>query len=263
LGRRFYSLILRDTYKRLITKIVPSGIISIVSDTWDYWAVLTDIAPSLKEEIMARDGCVVFRPDSGDPVKIICGDPDAPEGTPAHKGSLQILWEEFGGTVNEEGYKQLDSHVGLIYGDSITLTRAYQILNSLEKAGFASSNIVFGIGSFTYQYVTRDTFGMAIKATYCTVDGQNRLLFKDPVTDNGAGKKSLKGLYQIEEVDGVITLIKDGLDFSEMSLIPFTKRNLAEEIPKQNFHEIRERTAANRQRILEGGWTPEKMFYAA
>jgi nicotinamide phosphoribosyltransferase len=187
-----------DTFKRLINEIYPSGIVSIVSDTWDYWKVLTEYAPSLKTDIMNRNGKVVFRPDSGDPVKIICGDDEALQGTPEHKGSIEVLWDVFGGTVNDKGYKELDSHVGLIYGDSITLERANSILEGLKSKGFASSNVVFGIGSFTYQYNTRDTFGFAMKATYVEFDGVGTAIFKDPKTDNGA-KKSAKGLLRVNE----------------------------------------------------------------
>ena len=106
----------------------------------------------------------------------------------------------FGGTETSLGYKVLDSHVGLIYGDSITLERARVILQLLEEKGFASSNIVFGIGSFTYQYVTRDSYGSAIKATAGIVGSEFRELYKDPKTDDGT-KKSLRGFIRIEFED--------------------------------------------------------------
>lgn len=67
------------------------------------------------------------------------------------KGSIQVLWELFGGTINEKGYKTLDQHIGLIYGDSITLERAEEILSRLEAKGFSADNVVFGIGSASYQ----------------------------------------------------------------------------------------------------------------
>lgn len=187
-----------QTYKRLIVDKYPKGIISIVSDTWDYWHVLTETTVTLKDAIMARDGKVVLRPDSGDPVKIICGDDSAPAGSPQNKGSIQVLWEIFGGTMTSTGFKQLDSHIGLIYGDSITLERAEQITAGLKAKGFASTNVVLGIGSYTYQYNTRDTFGMAIKATYGRVNGAPVDMFKDPKTDSGL-KKSAKGLLRVNE----------------------------------------------------------------
>lgn len=186
-----------ETFKRLITEVYPAGIVSIVSDTWDFWNVLTDIAAQLKYVILGRDGKVVFRPDSGDPVKIIVGDQTATPGTPAFKGAVECLWELFGGTTTSVGYKLLDGHVGLIYGDSISLERAQAILGGLAAKGFASGNIVFGIGSYTYQYVTRDTFGTAIKGTWAQINGVGKELFKDPKTDNGI-KKSACGLLRVE-----------------------------------------------------------------
>lgn len=187
-----------ETYRRLITEVYPSGIVSIVSDTWDYWKVLTEYTPQLKEAILAREGKIVFRPDSGDPVKIICGDPDAIPGSPEWMGSVSILAEIFGTTETAKGFRTLNPHVGLIYGDSITLARAEEILIRLRAKGFSSDNIVFGIGSFTYQYVTRDTFGMAVKSTYGEVNGTPINIFKDPKTDDGM-KKSAKGLLSLSK----------------------------------------------------------------
>lgn len=185
-----------DTYRRLLTEVYPSGIVSIVSDTWDYWKVLNETIRSLKKEIMNRDGKFVIRPDSGDPVEIICGNPLAPKGSPEHKGTIGLLWDIFGGTTNSKGFKQLDSHVGCIYGDSITLERCEKICETLKKCGFASTNMVFGIGSYTYQYVTRDTFGFAMKSTHGVVNGVGRNLVKTPKTDNGV-KYSACGLLRV------------------------------------------------------------------
>jgi len=223
------------TFRRLVTETYPAGIVSIVSDTWDYWKVITEYIPVLKKEILARDGKVVIRPDSGDPIKIICGDPDATPGSPAFKGSVECLWEIFGGTTTDKGYNLLDQHIGLIYGDSITIERCTAICEQLEAKGFASTNVVFGIGSYTYQYVTRDTFGFAMKATYGEVNGEGRPIFKDPKTDDGT-KKSAKGLLKLtrdaagelqmeemvsakEEQEGLLeTVYKDGKLTKECTL---------------------------------------------
>lgn len=186
-----------ETYRRLMTEVYPSGIVSIVSDTWDYWKVLTELLPQLKDLIMARDGKLVIRPDSGDPVKIVCGDLEAPEGSPERAGTIQLLWDLFGGTINSKGYKQLDSHIGCIYGDSITLARCEQICGYLAAKGFASTNMVYGIGSYTYQHVTRDTFGFAMKATHGIINGVPQSIFKSPATDDGT-KKSARGFLCVE-----------------------------------------------------------------
>jgi nicotinamide phosphoribosyltransferase len=188
-----------ETFKRLITEVYPGGIVSIVSDTWDLWKVCTEYLTALKESVLQRDGKVVIRPDSGDPVKIICGDANAKTEV-ERKGVVELLWDVFGGTITDKGFKLLDSHIGAIYGDSINLERAKAICEGLKAKGFATQ-VVFGIGSFTYQYNTRDTFGMAMKATYVEVDGEGREIFKNPITDDGT-KKSATGLLQVKKVGG-------------------------------------------------------------
>ena len=195
------------TFKRLITEVYPSGNVSIVSDTWDLWKVITEYIPRLKKEILARDGKLVIRPDSGDPQEIICGkravftsiedEPDVRERA-AQLGVIRSLWEIFGGEETNKGYRVLDSHIGAIYGDAITIERCTNISKVLMDMGFASTNMVYGIGSYTYQYNTRDTFGFAMKSTYGEVDGEGREIFKDPITDDGE-KKSAKGLIMLQK----------------------------------------------------------------
>jgi nicotinamide phosphoribosyltransferase len=251
-----------DTFRRLLT-LYPEGNLSVVSDTWNLWVVAVFYLPALKKEIMARNGKLVIRPDSGNPADILCGleyeeidhrdevfllqDPkvvyvrnedkffrikkvqrsNSFDYTYAEveeaeiKGLIELLWETFPGTFNEQGYRVLDSHIGAIYGDSITLARAEEICTRLEANGFASTNVVLGIGSYTYQYNTRDTFGFAMKATYgevmaergqCTCENTSncecgkidrREIWKDPITDDGT-KKSKRGLLRVEELDGKI-----------------------------------------------------------
>ena len=238
-----------ETFKRLL-KIYPSGVVSIVSDTWDYFNVITNIATELKGEILNRQpdslglAKVVFRPDSGDPQKIICGYRIVDEEVLDHDisnidmydvvksdnkyyfidpiyetdydnyrycvgydmkreiqeavalGSVRTLDKIFGSAINSKGYKTLNPRVGLIYGDSITLERCKDILENLKELGYSSDNIVFGVGSYTYNYQTRDTFGFAMKATYVEINGKGQEIFKDPKTDNGT-KKSAKGLLRV------------------------------------------------------------------
>lgn len=227
-----------ETFRRLL-KLYPTGVVSIVSDTWDLWKVLDVYAPALKAEIEARRGKVVFRPDSGNPVDIICGSPvEMPEKTPENMGCLEVLWKHFGGTKNEKGYRVLNPKVGLIYGDSISLERAEIILTRMEQMGFCSSNIVFGIGSYTYQYNTRDTFGFAMKATYGEVNGEPCELFKDPITDSGE-KKSAKGLLAVHEIDGEYVMVDQQTDIdceSELQTV-YLNGNL---LVNQSLQQIRE-----------------------
>ncbi|SIJ34631.1 putative nicotinate phosphoribosyltransferase [Mycobacteroides abscessus subsp. abscessus] len=105
---------------------------------------------------------------------------------------MSLLAETFGTVTNAKGYRELNPHVGAIYGDSITFERADAITRNLMVQGYASTAVVFGFGSYTYQYQTRDTFKMAVKATWVQVDGVGRDILKDPVTDDGS-KKSATG----------------------------------------------------------------------
>ena len=269
------------TFKRLITELYPNGIVSIVSDTWDFWNVVNPdggICATLKEQIMARDGKVVIRPDSGDPVKIVTGYTESEirrrdgkiyrlvsdglywkeEGQLTElevKGMIQCLWEIFGGTTTSTGYKQLDSHIGAIYGDSITLDRATQICERLAAKGFASTNIVYGIGSFTYQgavtpdaIITRDTHGFAVKSTYgeVLVDGERKgiEIFKDPKTDDGL-KKSAKGLIAVYEADNGFAM-KDQATWEEVKDCAFWNVFYNGKIMKEwSLGEIRARVSKN------------------
>jgi len=202
-----------DTFRRLITEIYPGGIVSIVSDTWNLWTVLLEYLPQLKEEIVNRNGKVVIRPDSGDPVDIICGDVTSDKEY-ERKGVVELLWDVFGGKINSKGYKELAPYIGTIYGDSITMERAKNICERLKAKGFASTNVVLGIGSYTYQYNTRDTFGFAMKATYGIVNNEQRVIYKDPITDDGV-KKSARGLLQLTLDNNNDYLLHDNCTWEE------------------------------------------------
>jgi nicotinamide phosphoribosyltransferase len=228
-----------ETFRHLL-RLFPSGILSIVSDTWDLWEVITVMLKELKGEIMARDGKVVIRPDSGNPVDIVCGtnkeisseislsdmEPSFLRKVQEGKGVVELLWDIFGGDESSTGYKRLDSHIGCIYGDSINFQRATDIFTRLEAKGFASTNVVLGVGSYSLQMVTRDTHGFAVKATAIGVernyDAMMRAknvegsvytssvetipIFKDPITDDGT-KKSAKGFLQVlKDENGVYYL---------------------------------------------------------
>lgn len=233
-----------ETFRRLIQDIYPSGIVSIVSDSWDFWQVMTDFTVKLKSQILAREGKVVFRPDTGCPVKMICGDAEASVGSPEYKGAIECLWEVFGGSETKQGYKILDPHVGLIYGDSITIERAKAICAGLKAKGFASTNVVFGIGSYTYQYVTRDTDGFAVKATFAKISGEDREIFKAPKTGDGS-KKSAKGLVAVHKNEEGKFYLKDQVSWDEVNnceFVPvFENGKLLNEV---TLAEVRARLAA-------------------
>lgn len=278
-----------EIYKNLLTKF-PNGIMSLVSDSFDLWRVLTDYLPKLKDVIMSRDGKLVIRPDSGNPVDIICGvkseeiiasdyeeflefckedlheilvietphgeyggditrdykwegknyevtySPDwnrhdkrfyfidnygdnttarEVEFSPSDKGVIELLWDVFGGTINEQGFKVLDSHIGMIYGEAINQNNIKEIFQRLEDKGFAASNCFFGQGSFSMQMVTRDTWGMALKCIAQQRNGELVEIMKDPVTDDGI-KKSAKGLTVVYKDEQGEYYLKDQASVEEL-----------------------------------------------
>ena len=196
----------------------PTGIISYVADTFDFWNLISDILVKLKDKIVKRyendnSSKLVIRPDSGVPLHIICGDPSAPEGSLQYKGALEVLWEIFGGSgTKEKGNRLLHGSIGLIYGDSITRKSACEILETMRKKGFKSSNIVFGVGSYTMNYSTRDVFSMAVKATNTVINGKEYPIYKDPKTDQK--KKSAKGYLKVIKINREYALI-DNVTFEE------------------------------------------------
>lgn len=246
-----------ETIRRIIGTVHGTGVVSFVADSWDFWRVITEYMPALKDTILGRKrnsiglSKVVVRPDSGDPADIICGtavgvsslgwesvksayrkwsEPTpfrcefkgayyevvpgeefkciecAP--TPEQKGAIACLYETFGGTLTDKGFKMLSDRVGLIYGDSITLERCLDIMQRLKDKGFASSNVICGLGSFSYNFLTRDSLGFAMKATYGIVNGVGQEMVKNPKTDSGV-KKSAKGLPKVVlGVDGNYTLLE-------------------------------------------------------
>jgi nicotinamide phosphoribosyltransferase len=233
-----------NVYKRLLAEVFPKGVLSIVSDSYDYWNVIINILPEIKDIIINREGKVLIRGDSGDPVKIICGDFGADPTKPEYKGTVELLWEIFGGYINGKGYKVLDSHIRTIYGDSITLERCNKICKQLEEKGFATENVIFGVGSYSYQYNTRDTFGFALKATHAIIDGKETFIYKDPKTDNDNFKKSQKGICVVfKNIHGITYLDNFNLEMAKgwdnVNLLePVFKNGIL--LRKQSLNDIRD-----------------------
>lgn len=316
-----------ECYRHIIEDVYPNGVISMVSDSYDYWNVLSNMLPKLKSSILKREGKVVIRPDSGDPIDIICGTKliyDLPchtqedyislfskitydkfvnkeinfeesqiyyfrledtvyrlknyvpnyissrrgynmlniikmgssidecneEYSVEEKGSIEVLGEIFGYSVNSKGYKVLNPSIGLIYGDGITLERCQAICEKLKLQGWATNNVVFGVGSFSYQYITRDTLGFALKATHSIVNGEERKIQKHPKTDKDAFKKSQKGMCVVFESpiktdsNGIEFLynlsIKEQKKYDNANLLKPVFKN-GKMILQQNLKDIRDR----------------------
>lgn len=233
--------------RRLLTEIYPNTSFSAVLDSYDYWNVIDNILPQLKPEILAHNGCMLMRGDSGDCVEVVTK-------------TVFKLWEEFGGTTNSKGYKVLDPHVKAIYGDSITVQRCEQIYKILMENGFACSNVALGVGSFSFQCIeedgvlkpfTRDTFSSCIKATYCEIDDKPFPIFKNP--KDGGFKKSQKGCCVVVKSSDDKLIYVDGRTWEEAHVSgEDAKVNLLQPVFKDG-QLIKEQSLAEIRDILHGG----------
>lgn len=233
--------------RRLLTEIYPNTSFSAVLDSYDYWNVIDNILPQLKPEILAHNGCMLMRGDSGDCVEVVTN-------------TVFKLWKEFGGTTNSKGYKVLDPHVKAIYGDSITVQRCEQIYKILMENGFACSNVALGVGSFSFQCIeedgilkpfTRDTFSSCIKATYCEIDDKPFPIFKNP--KDGGFKKSQKGCCVVVKGSDDKLIYVDGRTWEEAHVSgEDAKVNLLQPVFKEG-QLIKEQSLAEIRDILHGG----------
>jgi nicotinamide phosphoribosyltransferase len=181
-------------YTNFLTTAPTDKIVSIVIDSYDDEnAVKNLLGGRLRNIINNRTAPTVFRPDSGNPVD----------------KSLQVLtwlWDIFGGTVNDNGFKVLNNKVRVIYGDGININSLEEILKNLVNHNFSIENIVFGMGGKLLQGVDRDTFMDACKVCSATVDGEEVEIYKDPIGDTG--KKSKRGKLKLVTIDGEYHTVK-------------------------------------------------------
>ena len=228
----------KDFILRLLNNIYPNDNFTMVSDSYDLWNLVGNIMSDseVKKAVMNHNGFIGIRPDSGNPADIICGCSYIENDTFEKTGVVELLWNIYGGTVNSKGYKVLDKHIKVVYGDSITPERAEEIYHRLQEKGFAANNVSLGMGSYSLQScegntpMTRDTYSIAVKSTYGELkDGTKFEIFKNPKTDSGNFKKSQKGCCAVfKDVNGDI-IYEDGymyLDtkkFSNNLLIPVFK----------------------------------------
>lgn len=215
-----------DAYRNLL-EVYPTGIVSVVSDSYDIYHAVGELwGGRLKDRVLARDGVLVVRPDSGVPEVVV-------------PRVVRMLDDKFGSTTNAAGYRVLNPKVRVIQGDGINQESIIRILEALAAAGYAAENLVFGMGGALLQQLDRDTQKMALKATEVTIGEERREVWKDPVTD--PGKASKRGrLSLIHAADGgVVTIRTDNLGKREDLLVPVFRDGVI--LRKHTFQEIRER----------------------
>lgn len=176
----------RDALANMLTQF-PTGLVACVSDSYNIWTACGEIwGTALKDQVMQRagKGTLVVRPDSGDPPEIVVK-------------CLELLGSKFGTTTNTKGFKLLPPYIRLIQGDGINIEMLETILGAMKAFNWSADNCAFGSGGALLQKMHRDTQKCAYKCSFATVDGQNRDVYKEPVTDKA--KKSKKGRLTLEK----------------------------------------------------------------
>ncbi len=214
----------------------PNGILSVVSDSYNIFNAVGELwGGEFKNQILSRDGVLVIRPDSGDPVATLLK-------------VFNILFERFGFTMNNKGYKVLPPQVRVIQGDGIEYASIIKIYEALVQHNISAENLVLGMGGALLQKVNRDTQKFALKCSYAEVNGNAVNVSKSPVELNESGemvpsfKVSKAGrLKLIREANGYATVGENTQPEKHDELVTVFENG---EIKKEyTFEQVRERAA--------------------
>ena len=183
-----------EAYRNMLNHFAkPGKIMACVSDSYDLFNAIENYwGKELKEQVINSGATIVIRPDSGEPVEIVLK-------------TVQLLDKCYGSTINSKGYKLLN-YVRVIQGDGINEDSIPLILNILLDNGYSTENLALGMGSGMIQELRRDTYKFAMKNSSITVNGIERDVFKDPITDHG--KKSKAGRLDLIIDNGEYKTVK-------------------------------------------------------
>jgi nicotinamide phosphoribosyltransferase len=177
-----------QAYENMLTQF-PTGIVAVVSDSYNVYEAAEKLwGEELHDKVLAREGTLVVRPDSGNP-------------RPTVLRVLEILGEKFGCETNAKGYRVLNPKVRVIQGDGVNFWTIQDLLTAMNRAGWSADNISFGMGGALLQQLNRDTQKFAFKTSNVTVNGEERDVFKDPV--EGHDKMSKCGRLALHFLNGV------------------------------------------------------------
>ncbi len=211
----------------------PTGLVACVSDSFDIIRACRDHwGTTLRDKILNRDGRLVIRPDSGDPVQTL-------------RQIFHILWDKFSGTINDEGFKVLDPHIRVIQGDGVNYESIVDILDMMIEEGFSVENIAFGMGGALLQKVDRDTQKFAFKCSSITINGKEVDIRKNPIEINEKGervssfKKSKGGRLKLVNSNGELVTIEEATDEVGDILVPVFENGVV--LKEWTFEEVRER----------------------
>ncbi|MBC8042397.1 MAG: nicotinate phosphoribosyltransferase [Rhizobacter sp.] len=182
-----------DAYRNMLMQY-PEGTLAVVSDSYNIYNACEHLwGEALRGEVLARNGTLVIRPDSGDPKDVVLK-------------VVEILGEKFGCETNAKGFKVLSPKVRVIQGDGVEYNSIQSILGNLRVNGWSADNVAFGMGGGLLQKLNRDTQKFAFKCSAAVVNGEEREVFKDPITDTGKTSKR-----------GRLKLVKNGAGYKTVS----------------------------------------------
>ena len=191
-----------DMFKHVL-KTFPTGVVACVSDSFDIFRACSEYWGSeLKETILKRDGVLVIRPDSGDPVLTLLR-------------VFDILFEKFGFTVNKKGYRVLPPQVRVIQGDGVNINSIRTIYTALKQDGISAENLVLGMGGALLQKVDRDTQKFALKCSSAVINGEEVAVEKSPTEMDAQGnitssfKKSKSGRLKLVKINGIFNTVNE------------------------------------------------------
>jgi nicotinamide phosphoribosyltransferase len=166
-----------EAYKNMLTAY-PEGLVACVSDSYNIYNACEKLwGELLKPDVLHRNGTLIIRPDSGDPINVLTR-------------VFEILGEKFGYQTNPKGYRVLPPCLRVIQGDGVNMFTIQNMLYQLAKFhGWSADNIAFGMGGALLQQLNRDTQKFAFKCSAAEVGGEWRPVFKDPITDPGKNSK--------------------------------------------------------------------------
>jgi nicotinamide phosphoribosyltransferase len=223
-----------DAYRNMINKFAkPGSIFACVSDSYDIYNAITNLwGGVLKDELIKSGATFVCRPDSGSPTEVV-------------PKCLKLMEEKFGCTLNSKGYKVLNN-VRLIQGDGVNPTSIKEILDIINKEGYSTTNIAFGMGGASlsgsvFNTLNRDTQKFAFKASYIVVNGEGRDVFKTPITDKG--KNSKRGILDLVFRDNRYQTVSGFQKDSVMKVVYENGKLLID----QSFNDIRARVSAAKE----------------
>jgi len=227
-GRAFEA----DAMKNMLEQF-PTGLVAVVSDSYDIYKACSDIwGTKLRDMVLNRDGVLVVRPDSGDPVTVV-------------SNVLDALGEKFGYTVNGKQYKVLNDRIRVIQGDGIDYEMICSILGAMKQRGWSGDNIAFGMGGALLQKLNRDTQKFALKCSSVVIDGKEYDVYKQPITD--PGKNSKPGRHKLLLEDGQYATVPQGHPGKDELIEVFRNGRIMRDY---TFEEVRRRASAGMARVL-------------